>query len=200
METFRYSITFRISSAILVFLLLFSSCQRESSQDVTTKSYLVEIKDDFIVNSISEYVKDQHLSNNTTMISINIKTDTYRTSLYISHTQNDLSKFERMPGQYTIVEGFLVLVFSDVDKFIDRSSVKDELAGVIRQKGMELTPIEGIDDTPAWKISKCEGHITKELETEALELPCFLKLASLNGELRIIEEPWFIELKDKDKK
>jgi len=196
METFRYSII--CISAILLLVLSFLSCQRKSSQDhVATRSYLVEIKDDFIVNSIKEYVKEYHLDSSTTIVSINVKTDTYRTSLYISHTQNDLNKFDRMPGRYTTMNGFLVLVYSDVDKFIAPTTIKEELASVILENGIRLRVTEGIDDTPSWKISKCDERITKELETEELELPCFLKLANVDGELKIVEESWFKELKDR---
>jgi hypothetical protein len=179
-------------------MLSFLSCQDKSRQDhAATRNYLIEIKDDFIVNSIEEYVKEYHLNNNTTIISINVKTDTYRTSLYISHTQNDLNKFDRMPGRYTMMNGFLVLVYSDVDKFIAPTSIKEELASVILESGIRLKVTEGIDDTPSWKISKCDEHITKELEADELELPCFLKLANVDGELKIVEESWFKELKDR---
>jgi hypothetical protein len=137
METSRYSITYRISSAILVVCLIAASCKKESNQDyLAARNALVQINDDFIVNSVLDYVKEKRLSPTADLISIKVKTDTYRTSLYIRHTQNGLSEFERIPGQYAIIENFLVLVYSDIDQFINHPSVQEELESVIKEKGL----------------------------------------------------------------
>jgi hypothetical protein len=162
-------------------------------------SYYVKINDAFILNSVLEYANENKIDSSKSLIGINIKTDTYRTSVYISHSIRDLSKYTRLPSYYTTIKNFVVLIYTDAGKFIETSSIKPELDALITRENISLDTVEMIEENPGWKFTKCEDRITKERETEEIELPCFLKLAAVDGKLEIVEQDWFKESKSKGK-
>jgi hypothetical protein len=161
------------------------------------KNYLVKIEDSFVLSTILEYAKEHKVDSSKAIISINVKTDSYRTSVYISHTTIGLNKFEILPGRYSLVENYLVLIYSDVDKFVKHPIIKDELKEVVLEKQIRLDTAETLYEAPTWKISKCEDRIVKQLESDELDLPCFYRIDEVNGKLTIVEEDWFKELRQK---
>jgi hypothetical protein len=198
MENYRYSAT---KSLLLILFVTMFSCNKKteshSNLNGMLRNYMVQIESDFVFSTILEYAKEHKVDSSKAIISINVKTDSYRTSVYISHTTIDLNKFEILPGRYSLVENYLVLIYSDVDKFVKHPFIKDELKEVISENQIGLDTAETLYEVPTWKISKCEDRIVKQLETDEIELPCFYKIDEINGELKIVEEEWFKELKAK---
>lgn len=198
MENYLYSIA---KSLLLILFVTLVSCNKKTEPDSKLngmqKSYLVQIENSFVLGTILEYAREHKVDSSKAIISINVKTDSYRTSVYISHTTIDINKFDILPSRYSLVENYLVLIYSDVDKFVNHPFIKDELNEVVLENQIGLDTAKTLYEVPTWKISKCEDRIVKQLETDEIELPCFYKIDEINGELKIVEENWFKELKAK---
>jgi hypothetical protein len=156
-----------------------------------SENYYVKINDSFVVSSVRDYAKENKVDSLKSLIGINIKTDTYRTMVYVNHSIRDLNKYSRLPSYYTTIENYIVLIFTDADKFFKKSLIKAELEAVIERKNISLNKTEMIEESLGWKFTKCEDGVTKQLETEEIELPCFLRLAVVGGKVQVVEQELF---------
>ena len=190
----RFSIFFiRIVALVLCF-----SCnekQKEESKMDQALKYKVDLTDKFISEMILNYVDSNKLQPKKSVISLNIKTDTYRTVLYIRHSNIHLKKYSLFPSHYTFVGEYLVLLYSDINKFLKNEFIQDELIHVCENNDFDLSMSETLDDNPTWKVTKCEDHISITREADEIELPCFLKLGIKGEQIVIEEEEWFKDLK-----
>lgn len=173
------------ASKVLISLALLTSCHKHSDEPKENRTFLVELKDAFIVNTVRRYIGDTHLDSTKAILSVNVKTTSYDTSVYIRHFEQRSFK---SPTRYSLIDGFLVFIYTDVDRFIDNSLVSDEIESVILQRDIDLDTTLFIDDTPTLKISKCEGGILHEIEADEIELPCFLEIIEENGELKLVKK------------
>lgn len=176
-------------SRILILLSILGACNNEKDYhaiNLTRSNFLVELENSFVKNTVIEYARENHLDTSNAIITVNVKTTSYDTSVYINHL---ISKdFKRYPTYYSFVDKYLVFLYTDVDRFIRNASIRDEVDGVIYQKNIMLDTAAMINDTPTLKISKCENKVLREFETDEIELPCFLQIIEEDGELKLVKK------------
>jgi hypothetical protein len=182
-------------------LLLANSCyQKPPLEELNTKSssYHVTIKDEDVLATIKQFINERSLDSLRSIISLNVKTDTYRKNIYIGSILNQENLFGRSPSYYSITHGYLVFIYTDVEKFLDfdKIVIADEIKKIMASRKILLQSEETLSDVSSLKVSICEdGHITKIREADELEIPCFYKLAAENGKLVLEEQDWFKEKK-----
>lgn len=188
---------FLILLSSLTTVIIFTSCNRQVNDKphAIENSYRVMLADEFVTQVISNFADSSRLDPKKTVISVNVKTDTYRTMIYIRHSSTHFEKYSRFPSHYTFVNGYLVLLYTDLNRFIKNELILDELMSVLDENDLDLIIEETVDDTPTWKVTKCENNISVINEAEEVELPCFLKLGVKDEQIVIEEENWFKELK-----
>jgi DNA polymerase elongation subunit (family B) len=187
MATFHYSISWVIS--IVTCLVILVGCKDQtSSKDISNvrSNFMVELENSFIKNTIKEYANENQLDTAKAIITVNVKTTTYDTAVYINRIITE--HFQRYPTYYSIVDNYLVFIYTDIDRFVDNPSIKDEVHAVIYQKNIMLDTTIMINDTPTLKISRCANRVLREFEADELELPCFLEIVEENGELKLIKK------------
>lgn len=175
--------------SIVTCSVIFTACNQQTNDKNilnARSNFQVELENSFIKNTIIEYAKENRLDTANVIITINVKTTSYDTSVYINRIIAE--DFKRYPTYYSIVNDYLVFIYTDVDRFVSHPSIKDEIQSVIYQKNITLDTARMINDIPSMKISRCENNILREFEADELELPCFLEIVEENGELKLIKK------------
>ena len=169
-------------------LVLLSSCVKEESSTFEKRNSNFEIKFDnrFILGTIQSYAEDLDLDSSKSIISINLETNSYDTSLYINCIFG--RDFKRMPSYYSIVNGYLVFIYTDVDQFFRNDQIGKEIRALMADRNILMDSSVVINDFPTFKISKCEGKVLKENDVDLIELPCYLKIVVEDGQLKLIRK------------
>ncbi|HEX8575493.1 MAG TPA: hypothetical protein VF677_04285, partial [Flavobacterium sp.] len=165
-----------------------------------TDYYRTSITDSFLVRALVKYIKSNKISPDSAVISLSIEQNDYRVIAYLTHEINDISNKKYLPGSYSILNGYLIFVYSEMDSFTKESQyLRSELASVINDNNIHLNKDKFIlFEPPVWSFVKC-GDREEVIVGDYYEnnLPCGLKTEIQKGKLVIIEESWLQEEKRK---
>ena len=158
---FMLSKTLLIISLILISI---QSCQykQPSKEEMTYKSW-VGVTDTLLIETIKDYNQENKVDRHTSLLTVIIYHHGLDSSSFeIQQMRSSISRGDGLliPSVYTMIDSTLVLLFSELDRYIDRKAVKKELGYVMQKYQIKLTEDEGISYHPnIWTATRSHGKV-----------------------------------------
>lgn len=145
-------------------ILLISSCDDLRKQEVPDLDQQlkqavprkIEFEDTQIEDYIREYINYNNLKATSSYIVIELD-GAMRKILSITSSNSAFYESSRVPSHYTLLDGFVVLLYSDID-YLNRSSSRADLRfykSLFERQKVNLDSLEMLTHPPVWNLIRC---------------------------------------------
>lgn len=182
---------------IIIFSLIISACSKidnaKTSQDELIYSSRVELKDSVLLENLKQYIEAYDLQSDKVILVVHLVSQGMKEVVFIENTIRQPSQ-RRHPSSFTTVDGFLVLIYSSLDTYIDRSNIVTEVEHYINENDISVEKeLYRSYNPPIWKYTECDGYynLYKENIPSVNEtLPCGYILERDSGQIgyKVVKE------------
>ena len=167
----------RLNKGFLLLSLIYSCTGAEKKAVEPADSanhYQVSIQNPSISGLVKSYISENHIPAKKSVVFLSIRNDTESSTLYLSHTYNDISQGIKQPMGYAIVDSSLVLVYTSNYYFLLPKRLEEEISTTIRKHAIVLKKPIGLEHLESWHFTMCDGKLEKvKDDTSALQgIPC----------------------------
>ncbi len=164
---------------IYTFLIaFFTGCQYSNKSKAFTGSYKVELTDSLIISMIKDYAAENELKPHKDWVFFEISKQYDQDFITVSTANSEFGQYSPSPSFYSEVDGFLVVIYTDLNDHINLPKVKKELKEFVKSRNMILEDELGmIIDPPIWRATRCNGenvsiYRTNKFPWELRGIPC----------------------------
>lgn len=165
-------------SRIFVLTLLIVGCESATDSLVRNQSnYMLRRIDlgDLYNSKILEYISENKLESTRSIIYVGLNEGTYRSKLLI--TQIRTKRSLQSVSHYSKVNGHLVLIATDVDKYLQSNLLNKELWNLIKSMDIKLVEDKYSTYHPSiWRVITCGDTLLMQDNMALYEVPCGYKL------------------------
>ena len=171
----------RLTLYTFFFLLIASSCSNKSdvksiSHQAKNQSW-INLNDSILLRNIREYISTYELNDQKDIIVVSMTDVGAKSIIFIESTIRQPSE-NLHPSLFTIVDSFLVLIYSNIDKYVDKSNAVAEVSEYIQNHNIQVEKeLNRIYHFPIWEYTVCgdEYKLYKEITSiSTINLPCGL--------------------------
>lgn len=192
--------TFRIGKTVKILLLslmavLQTACrftETESEPGGARQFYIELQEDDWVKKAVMMYADRYNLDSKSTVINTYMFLGDTRKVITVNHSILSYAETRDYPLYYTVVEGFLVAVYSGLEEQIKDSPAQEEFESKIKEMGIVLSKDPIIFDPVSWSFIKCNESekVVKNDGTGLIynQLPCEFELEYFEkeGTIRVV--------------
>ncbi len=164
----------------LIICLYCMGCSTKNTTDFESV-LMVELNNQNLINVIKDYMRENVIDPNSTIITLTVFTVGEREVIYVSHAKQLLYNVTGYPTYLSSIEGQLIFVYSNIDRYLKR-----DLSKYIEEFGIRLNEYDPDSFVPSyhsetWKLTKCNSDtfiIEKRGGGELFEdyVPCGYRL------------------------
>ena len=167
--------------------IMFSCTNAEVSQPVPNEIYdsmaysrKIDVNDSLLYTTIKDYIQTYNVDPKKTMIAVELLGAGEREVVFIDQRFYELSDLAPYPSFFSDIEGHVVLIYSEIGKYIDKKIIKSEVSRYAKTLNIQLkTHLDRAYHPPIWKYIRCfeDYEIQKENIQLAVDyLPCGISL------------------------